>query len=456
MSNRNQNKSNRTRAAGRQQNTKGLTKLDGPAAPVDQPVSSASLARSGAPKITRRRDGGMLIDHWELVTPISGGAGVPAMTLEVNPGLDTYPFLSEIAKDFQEWRPHEFTFHFLTRESTAEKGTVVIAPTYDAVEEAPFTEVAASALMGAVSNVLWANFPMEMNTLSMLGIAGAAGRLFVRSETVQTDVKNTYDGGKVTILSPETPSEVIGNLWVHYVVEFFAPGPHHLPLVRTSDGMQFAATGVKQVLVDDTNTNITWDLTPGGFPESFDGQIVALEALGLVQFDFVVPGVYQCIVNVPYRFVPTAFGDVSDARLHIGVVATVGGSNFTFDISTVQKCAAGSPFGSGSFCHTDYLTWGSHIMVIPEQASPTHPSNVVYYARRSTTGGPNVGTFEWNIKDAAAGNPTVSFLRIGDAPNQVALPMSYALNGKSISHDTYHNIKSAPSKTEVVHTDKLT
>lgn len=151
-------------------------------------------------------------------------------TYTLNPGnVDTFPWLSNIAKNFEEYRFHGLVFEFKSTSANALNstntalGTVIMATQYDSVEEtfsnkrdmenhefASSTKPSQSVLHGVETKPKYTSISTNLYVLS-----GA--------QPADTD-KRLYDLGKFTIATTGMQAQcVIGELWVTYDIEFYKP-----------------------------------------------------------------------------------------------------------------------------------------------------------------------------------------------------------------------------------------
>lgn len=138
--------------------------------------------------------------------------------LEVNPGLSaTFPWLSQIAQQWEEYRFHNIEFEYVTRAATSQAGNILIAPDYDCSDPTPTTELILSSYEDAVEDALWKDITCRLNNKSMFP---NGERKFVRSGPVVGSLK-LYDVAQLFYAPIASSAIDVGRLWVHYDVEFF-------------------------------------------------------------------------------------------------------------------------------------------------------------------------------------------------------------------------------------------
>jgi len=182
------------------------------------PVSSGTVrttrgARSPPTRITHRESLGTL-------TPASTAYAVLA-SFNVNPGLPaSFPWLSNIAQQYETYRFRKLRYCYETRSSTANAGIVILVTNYD-VTEAVFTStVQAENYRGATVGQPWISFCHDLATGSM----NDYNRHYCRSgaQVSGTDLK-TYDVGLFQLIVSGCPNSQIGELYVEYDVDLFDP-----------------------------------------------------------------------------------------------------------------------------------------------------------------------------------------------------------------------------------------
>jgi len=187
-------------------------------------VSYSKGQRSSEPKFVQRTANMTRIVHRELVTPITGTvAFTVANTLALNPGIAaTFPWLSTQAVGWESYRFNSLKFCYYTRASTADRGSVMLVPDYDAADSAPSSEQVASAYVNTVENAPWVEeFTCPLDPAAMLE---GHDRKYIRTGTLSAnlDIK-TYDGGNLFVITTDGAAVNWGKLWVEYDVSLFTP-----------------------------------------------------------------------------------------------------------------------------------------------------------------------------------------------------------------------------------------
>lgn len=167
-----------------------------------------------------------IICHREYLGDIMGTTAFTNRVYPLNPGInETFPWLSTIAENYQEYRFHGLVFEFrpmITEFVTGgAPGTVVMATNYNADAPNYSTKQQMENSEFAVS---------VKPTLSLMhGVECAAKQSVLSSRYVRAgevavgqDLR-LYDAGNFQFATTNNPLQNLGELWVSYCVEFFKP-----------------------------------------------------------------------------------------------------------------------------------------------------------------------------------------------------------------------------------------
>jgi hypothetical protein len=167
-----------------------------------------------------------IVCHREYLTDIVGTSGFNLTKYAVNPGLqETFPWLSTLAQNYQEYRIHGIIFEFrslITDFVTGgAPGVIVMATNYNA--DAPLYS---SKQEMENSEYAVATKP----TLNLIhGLECAPNQTVLPEKYVRTGSVPTgqdlrmYDLGNVQVATQGNPAQLLGELWISYCVEFFKP-----------------------------------------------------------------------------------------------------------------------------------------------------------------------------------------------------------------------------------------
>jgi hypothetical protein len=241
---------------------------------VSAPSAKTVQYVAGKPKITQNRPDCCRIAHREMVdvvkTPSTLGFST-VLQLPLNPGIDeTFSWLSNIAINWERYKFHRLSFHYLTRVASTNTGSVILSPDYDPADAKPVDEITALSYADAREDVVWKDVDIFLKVPSLDG-----GRKdhFVRTGPLgpNLDVKS-YDSGTLFVCVDATvTSTLLGKLFVDYDVEFFTPQlpPTGDPLVGSSV-VSFGGAGNVNFPLGSTPVNSALNtlgnvITSGGF-----------------------------------------------------------------------------------------------------------------------------------------------------------------------------------------------
>jgi hypothetical protein len=228
-------------------------------------VAYASKQVGRSPNVKQNTSNSCRIQHSELLSSITGTVGFTSQSFALNPGISTsFPWLSVIAQNWEEYRFCNLRFRYVTRSSTANPGSLMMAADFDAADAAPLTEQIMSSYESCVEDAPWKEIMCPLKTQSL---QGQVPRHYVRTAALAAnlDIK-TYDCGNFFIATTDGTAVPWGKLWVDYDVEFFIPqlpAPGVLDIsggLVTAGGVMSAANPLGSVPVADAqNQDITVD-----------------------------------------------------------------------------------------------------------------------------------------------------------------------------------------------------
>lgn len=197
----------------------------------DYKIQENSLVGMGVDPPAFKGDGrGTIIRHREFIADVSGTSDFTINSYPLNPGMsDAFPWASQVAQDFEQYRIRGLVFEYKTTSATAivsgtnsAMGTVLMATEYDS-QSAEFASKAEMANHEfCTSSVPSASFlhPVECKPSST-----SISTLYVRTGAVPSgaDIR-MYDLGRFSIATVGMQStNVIGELWCTFEIELFKP-----------------------------------------------------------------------------------------------------------------------------------------------------------------------------------------------------------------------------------------
>lgn len=226
-----------------------------------------------------------IVCHREYLGDIDGTVGFTNRPFALNPGDNrTFPWLSTVAKNYQQYRIHGMIFEFrplITDFVTSgAPGVVVFATNYNAADPVFRNKVEMENSEYAVSVKPTNNL---IHAIECSPNETTITKLYVRGQAVPPgqDVR-LYDLGLTQLASQGNPVQLIGELWVSYCVEFFKP------VLPEDIGIDALSQSVSRQVY--TNGNPL-----GTQPLASVGDIPGITVAGtVISFDRTVPsGTYQ-------------------------------------------------------------------------------------------------------------------------------------------------------------------
>ena len=184
------------------------------------------------PSVVNHPDGRVIIRHAEYLEDVPSATAFAIATYPLNPGMQqTFPWLSRIAQNFEEWLPRVIFFEFKTTSS-------------DMIVTGVNTPALGQISMATQYNSLDSNFT---NNVQLLNYENASTckpsqslRHYIeckRSQTVMDEMYirtgaippnadlRLYDLGKTSVSSSnmQTNGQKMGQLWVSYEIELRKP-----------------------------------------------------------------------------------------------------------------------------------------------------------------------------------------------------------------------------------------
>lgn len=179
--------------------------------------------RSNKPQINYGLGGqSCRVRHKEFIQNISGTVlFTTPIALALNPGLaGSFPWLSNIANNFEQYRVSKMKFCYLTRTGTNVPGSVLMYPDYDAADTAPVAEQVASNYADIAEDAPWKDICCNLKPSAMHALGP---KKFVRNGLVPNQDIKTTDVGTFFVSTVDGTAVNWGKLWVEYDVEFFTP-----------------------------------------------------------------------------------------------------------------------------------------------------------------------------------------------------------------------------------------
>lgn len=196
----------------------------GTIATLTAPVAVAKKQRNSVVAgIRSLNNGDVVVTHKEYLGDIAGSTSNFAVTatLNLNPGLTEFKWLSALAKRFESYRFENLRFHFETSAPTSTKGYVLLAVDYDPSDPAPSGKYQAMAFRGSVRGPTWSSLVHNSNREDL----AKRKTYFVRGGPIPPSGNiATYDVGQLHICTGgQADASNIGEIWVEYTVRLMTP-----------------------------------------------------------------------------------------------------------------------------------------------------------------------------------------------------------------------------------------
>lgn len=189
----------------------------------------------GPPTVRNAKDGRFIIRHREyirdIVCPANNGGAFVVQPFKINPGLQsTFPWLSTVAQNFQQYRIRGMLFEFKSNYSEynsaqAGMGTVILATEYDATLPPFTTKIDMENHQYAMSAKPSAS---QLHPIECDRGTAVLNELYVR-QTVPDDNNDlrfsdfgTFQVAHVGIPNSDTPIN-LGEIWVSFEIELLKP-----------------------------------------------------------------------------------------------------------------------------------------------------------------------------------------------------------------------------------------
>jgi hypothetical protein len=188
--------------------------------------TSVGINNQQKTKTTTPKNQNGRFQHREFIGNLSlnGGGFNIINRYRLNPGsVATFPWLSRIATNYENYKFHKLKFHFISRLATNQNSAFIMSPDYDAADKAPLTEREFSANVDTVENTGWSNLSITLNPSRMNRLYKAHTCMSDGRFATTTQDQKTIDVGFLNVAYDSLLNTSLGKLWVEYDVEFHEP-----------------------------------------------------------------------------------------------------------------------------------------------------------------------------------------------------------------------------------------
>jgi len=183
---------------------------------TNAPVAMSKTIRLRKPK-TSSRDGVTTITHREYVAPVLASTTTRIVTLWANPGLSNFPWLRDIALNYEQYEFTKLVYTFVSAAATSERGRVSMSFQYDPTADEPFSRVEHFSIIPNVEEAPWEDMVLPVQCTN--------GKRYVRVGQLTTGTLNTYDYGKLNVMTAMNANSTsqLGEIFVEYTVKLHNP-----------------------------------------------------------------------------------------------------------------------------------------------------------------------------------------------------------------------------------------
>lgn len=184
---------------------------------------ATETSTKGGPQFSSQQGGDLRIRvrHREYVCDVEGTTDLNVASLPINPGLVTlFPWLSQIAGNFESYEFRGLVFEWRTQCSTDDTGKAILSVDFDAEDAPPTSKTEALQQRAKADGPVWQNFKL---VCSPQDLKKFGPQKYVRTGSETGDIK-TYDVGNLNILTANCSNQgANGELYVEYDVELMTP-----------------------------------------------------------------------------------------------------------------------------------------------------------------------------------------------------------------------------------------
>lgn len=175
---------------------------------------------------------GVVVEHREYIQDITSSTPFILENFPLNPGIkQTFPWLSQIADNFEEWIPEGILFEYKTTSSNTVVnttnsnpglGTVIIATQYNSLN----ADFGNKQQMENYENAVSTDPSRSMiHPIETARKQTPLDPMYIRTGAVGTQDLRWYDLGKTSVatVGQQTNNFTIGELWITYRIRFLKP-----------------------------------------------------------------------------------------------------------------------------------------------------------------------------------------------------------------------------------------
>lgn len=192
----------------------------------------AGRAYGRPPSVVNHPDGRVIIRHAEYLEDVPSATAFAIATYPLNPGMQqTFPWLSRIAQNFEEWLPRGIFFEFKTTSSDM----IVTGATTPALGQISMATQYNSLDSDFINNVQLLNYENASTCKPSQNLRHyveckrsqtVMDEMYIRTGSIPPNADlRLYDLGKTSVSASnmQTNGQMMGQLWISYEIELRKP-----------------------------------------------------------------------------------------------------------------------------------------------------------------------------------------------------------------------------------------
>jgi hypothetical protein len=220
------------------------------------------------------RNGNVIITHSEYLGSVTSSSTAGAFSTQrygVNPGLlATFPWLSQIASNYDRYRWKKLCFYYVPASSTSTAGRISLAYTRDPTQQNPISNTQVFQIVPNDEQAVWSPAEICINGSKTFFVRTSGTNLYLTNQFV-TDLKTTDDGTLFVSTSLTAASTVVGEVYCYYEVELVDPVFNQAPLfsqlqcssATAANLFNGATVTTGGIMADTSNANVVSFLNAG-------------------------------------------------------------------------------------------------------------------------------------------------------------------------------------------------
>lgn len=190
---------------------------------IHAPTAASVKYTNVKPEVMPEPKGSVRVRHREYISDINSvGLAFQTISYPINPGLASFPWLSQLANLYESYVFKSLHFEYEPATATTTTGTVILSIDFDAADAPPANKQDAMANQNAVRSAPWTGvkYNASAKDLKKFGI-----QRYVRSGNLSPnlDIK-TYDVGTLHLCTQgQSTVQAVGELYVSYDIVLYTP-----------------------------------------------------------------------------------------------------------------------------------------------------------------------------------------------------------------------------------------